>query len=50
MLDDGTYMPHRMEFEFDPGCAGDAKETMGWIDAFLSTIAHATAALAGVQA
>jgi len=49
MLDDGTYMPHRMEFEFNLGSEGDAKETMAWIDAFLHTIAHATAALAGVQ-
>jgi hypothetical protein len=49
MLDDGIYMPHTMEFEFNPGNEGDAKETMAWIDAFLSTIAHATAALAGVQ-
>lgn len=49
MLDDGTYMPHRWEFEFNPTCAGDGKETMGWIDAFLDTVANATKALAGVQ-
>jgi hypothetical protein len=49
MLDDGIYMPHRMEFEFNPGNEGDAPETMAWIDAFLATIADATAALAGVQ-
>jgi hypothetical protein len=46
ILDDGTYMPHRMEFEFTPGSAGDAKETIAWIDAFLHTIARSTAALA----
>jgi hypothetical protein len=46
MLDDGIYMPHRMEFEFKPGNDGDAKETMAWIDAFLRTIARATATLA----
>jgi hypothetical protein len=45
MRDDGTYMPHRMEFKFNPGSEGDAKETMAWIDAFLHTIARATAAL-----
>jgi hypothetical protein len=49
MLDDGIYMPHGMEFEFNPGNEGDAKETMAWIDAFLHTIARATAALGGVQ-
>jgi hypothetical protein len=41
MSDDGTYMPHH--FVLDTG--GDAQETMGWIDAFLDTIADATAAL-----
>ena len=45
MLDDGTYMPHRMEFEFNPGSEGDAKETIAWIDAFLETIASATVEL-----
>jgi hypothetical protein len=45
MLNDGIYMPHGMEFEFKPGNEGDAKETMAWIDAFLETIAHATATL-----
>jgi hypothetical protein len=49
MLDDGIYMPHGMEFTFNPGNEGDAKETMAWIDAFLRTIAHTTAALCGVQ-
>ena len=39
MRDDGTYMPHRMEFEYSPGSEGDSKQTMGWIDAFLETIA-----------
>jgi hypothetical protein len=42
MSDDGTYMPHH--FVLDTG--GDAQETMGWIDAFLDTVADATAALA----
>jgi hypothetical protein len=46
MLDAGTYMPHRMDFEFNWGSEGDAKETMAWIDAFLHTVARATAALA----
>jgi hypothetical protein len=41
MLDDGTYMPHHLEYEG----IGDANETMGWIDAFLDTIASAAAAL-----
>lgn len=46
MLDDGIFMPHGMEFEFKPGNEGDAKETIAWIDAFLHTIARATATLA----
>jgi hypothetical protein len=41
MRDDGTYMPYRMEFEYSPGAEGDSKHTMGWIDAFLETIASA---------
>jgi hypothetical protein len=47
MRDYGTYMPYetKFEFEFDPGCAGDGAEVMGWIDAFLDTIAGAIAAL-----
>ena len=45
MRDDGTYMPHRMEFEYSPGSEGDSKQTMGWIDAFLETIASAAASL-----
>jgi hypothetical protein len=32
MRDDGTYMPHHLILE----TGGDAQETMGWIDAFLS--------------
>ena len=41
-------MPWEVEFDFeyDEGCPGDAKETLGWIDAFLDTIADAAAALA----
>ncbi|SIO65361.1 hypothetical protein SAMN05443247_10548 [Bradyrhizobium erythrophlei] len=36
-----AFMPWEIEFEFeyDEGCPGDAQETMGWIDAFLDTIA-----------
>jgi hypothetical protein len=42
-----AFMPWEaeFEFEFDEGCPGDAKETMGWLDAFLNTIAEAAAAL-----
>jgi hypothetical protein len=43
MRDDGTYMPHGMEFEYSPGSEGDSEQTMGWIDAFLETIASAAA-------
>jgi hypothetical protein len=49
MDDDGTLMPHQIEFEWSPGCEGDAKETLGWIDASLDTIVRATAALVQVQ-
>ena len=47
MRDDGTYMPFtaEVEFEYTEGCAGDSRETMGWIDAFLETIASAAAEL-----
>jgi hypothetical protein len=41
MLDDGTYMPHHLVLD----TGGDAQETMGWIDAFLDTIADAAGAL-----
>jgi hypothetical protein len=37
MRDDGTYMPQT--FKLDTG--GDAKNTMGWIHAYLDTIADA---------
>jgi hypothetical protein len=42
-----AFMPWEVEFEFefDEGCPGDA-QTLKWIDAFLSTIADAAAALA----
>jgi hypothetical protein len=46
MRDDGTFMPHQIEFEFDSGSEGDGAETLGWVDVFLETIADATAALA----
>jgi hypothetical protein len=39
MRDDGTYMPHHLILE----TGGDATDTMGWIDAFLETIAAAAA-------
>jgi len=42
MTDDGTYMPHHLKYDH----GGDAQETMGWIDAFLATLAGAAAALA----
>ena len=41
MQDDGTFMPHHIEY--DNG--GDAQETMGWIDAWLDTLADAAAEL-----
>jgi hypothetical protein len=41
MRDDGTYMPHHLVLE----TGGDAQETMGWIDAFLETVAIAAADL-----
>jgi hypothetical protein len=37
MRDDGDYMVHRLLLD----TGGDAQETMGWIDAFLDTIADA---------
>jgi hypothetical protein len=45
MRDDGTFMPHGLEFEFNSGSEGDGGETLGWVDAFLDTLASATAAL-----
>jgi hypothetical protein len=42
MTDDGTHMPHHLKYDH----GGDAQETMGWIDAFLATLAGAAAALA----
>jgi hypothetical protein len=41
MRDDGTYMPHHLVLD----TGGDAQDTMGWIAAFLDTIAKAAAAL-----
>jgi hypothetical protein len=41
MRDDGTFMPHGLEYEN----GGDAQETMGWIDAFLDTLADAATEL-----
>jgi hypothetical protein len=48
MKDDGTYMPRRIIFAYSPGYEADAKETLGWIDAFLDTIVIATDALGDV--
>jgi hypothetical protein len=45
MRDDGTFMPHGLEFEFNSGSEGDGGETLGWVDAFLDTLTSATAAL-----
>jgi len=45
MRDDGTFMPYESRFEFDAGYEGDGAQVLGWIDAFLDTIASATAAL-----
>ena len=42
MTDDGTHMPRHLKYDH----GGDAQETMGWIDAFLATLAGAAAALA----
>jgi hypothetical protein len=48
MRDDGTYVPFASEVDFDfeytEESAGDSLDTMGWIDAFLDTIADAAAA------
>jgi hypothetical protein len=41
MQDDGTFMPHGLDYEN----GGDAQETMGWIDAFLDTLAYAVTEL-----
>ena len=37
MRDDGDYMVHNLVLD----TGGDAQETIGWIDAFLDTIADA---------
>jgi len=41
MLDDGTYMPQTFVLQ----TGGDAQNTMGWIDAWLDTLADAAAEL-----
>jgi hypothetical protein len=43
--DDGTFMPFDIRFEFDAGSEGDGGVVLGWIDAWLDTIADAVAAL-----
>jgi hypothetical protein len=45
MRDDGTYMPQDIEFEYSEGCGGDSLAAMGWINAFLDTIAAASTKL-----
>jgi hypothetical protein len=45
MRDDGTYMPQGVEFEYTEGSAGDSRAAMGWIDAFLDTLADAATEL-----
>jgi len=45
MRDDGTYMPQGIEFEYSDGSAGDSRAAMGWIEAFLDTIADAATKL-----
>jgi hypothetical protein len=45
MRNDGAYMPYEIDFQFDPGYPGDGAQVLGWIDAFLDTLADATAAL-----
>jgi hypothetical protein len=41
MRDDGTFMPFDIEFHYDVGYEGDSAVVLGWIDAFLNTIAGA---------
>jgi hypothetical protein len=41
MRDDGTFMPFAIEFHYDVGYEGDSAVVLGWIDAFLNTIAVA---------
>jgi hypothetical protein len=45
MRDDGTFMPFDIEFQFDDGYAGDGGVVLGWIDAFLNTMAVAVSEL-----
>jgi hypothetical protein len=45
MRDDGTYMPQGVEFEYTEGSAGDSRAAMGWINAFLDTLADAATEL-----
>ena len=45
MRNDGAFMPYEIDFHFDPGYPGDGAIVLGWIDAFLDTLADATAAL-----
>jgi hypothetical protein len=41
MRDDGTFMPFDIEFHYDVGYESDSAVVLGWLDAFLNTIAGA---------
>lgn len=45
MRDDGTFMPFDIEFHFDEGYEGDGGVVLGWLDAFLNTMAVAVSEL-----
>jgi hypothetical protein len=45
MRDDGTFMPFDIEFHYDVGYEGDSAAVLGWLDAFLNTIAGAVSEL-----
>jgi hypothetical protein len=45
MRDDGTFMPFDIQFQFDVGYEGDGASVLGWIDAFLNTMAAAVSEL-----
>jgi hypothetical protein len=45
MRDDGTFMPFDIQFHYDVGYEGDSAVVLGWIDAFLNTIAAAVSEL-----
>jgi hypothetical protein len=45
MRTDGTYMPYEIEFKFDDLYEGDGGIVLGWIEAWLDTLADAAAEL-----